>query len=277
MSSRQRSALFFFLFLLLCAPLCAAQDAASSSLHGYNAETHTYQYVTFGQYPYDSEGGIAPVLWRVLGPGIPGESDVINMEDANEFKLAGDKYPNEDMPDEAYQNVYCLMSEYIIDMVLYHDVRDEADGPALNYSDAMIFDTLNGEVISTLFTKQEQAALVSMPERGLLSVPSRKGELFRRDYGFIDEDFVKIPRRTAKGTPYAIAQGLRRIKGNSWYWTTDWRRYGSRWIVGDDGHISVSGLDREGGIRPICYIRADMLTILGGDGTMENPYQLSIQ
>ena len=277
MSFRQRTALSLFLLMLLCASLCAAQSSACDALRGYDPETRTYQYVTFGQYPYDSEGGVAPVLWRVLGPGIPGESDVINVEDANEFKLAGKKYPNEDAPDAAHMDVYCLMSEYIIDMVLYHDVRDEADGPALNYTDAMIYDTLNGEVIGTLFTEQEQSVLVSMPERGLLSVPSRKGELFRRDYGFVDEDFVKVPRRTAKGTPYAIARGLRRIKGNSWYWTTDWRRYGSRWIVGDDGHISVSGLDREGGIRPICYIHTGRLTILGGDGTIENPYQLSVQ
>ena len=86
-----------------------------------------------------------------------------------------------------------------------------------------------------------------------------------------------LPRRCTTGTPYAFAQGLRRINDKSWYWTTDWRAPGRRWIVGDNGHISVSGLDREGGIRPICYVKTDMLAIAGGEGTLENPYVLTLR
>ena len=276
MLSRRMTACFFLVILLSLALPCTAY-AAASILRGYDEATLSYQYVVFGSYPTTEEGGVEPVLWRVLGPGVPGETDVINVEEANEFKRAGDKYPNEDVLTDENRDTYCLMTEYIIDFIQYHDVRDEADGPALDYADAMIRTTLNTEVINTLFTKEEQAVLVDMPQRGLLSVPSRKGELFRRDYGFIDEDFVKLKRRCTSGTPYAMSKGMRRIMGHSWYWTTDWRRYGSRWIVGDDGHISVSGLDRQGGVRPVCYIRADQLSVTGGDGTFENPYQLSVK
>lgn len=273
------SALISVCLLLVFAPcVCCAQDAAPAVLSGYHAESYSYQYVTFGTYPYEADGTAAPVLWRVLGPGVPGGDDVICVEHADDFKIKKEKYANGDDFTDEMQDVFCLMTEDIIDALLYHDARDVIDGPALDYQDAILYDTMNSEVIGRLFTQAEQAALVDMPGRGLLSPPSRKGELFRRDYGFVNEDFTKNPRRRAVGTPYAFEQGLRHINGaRSWYWTTDWRRYGQRWIVGDDGHISVSGVDRIGGIRPVCYVHTDMLCILGGDGTIENPYQLAVK
>ena len=266
------SALLSCLLISCCTAL--AEDAAPFA--GYNAETRSYQYVTFGSYPYTEAGEAAPVLWRVLGPGVPGGDDVLVAEAAAAFNK--DKYANGDDFTAQTQDVFCLMSEYIIDTVLYHDVRDVPEGPALDYQDALIYTAMNGEIIDRLFTKEEQSVLVDMPGRGRLSPPSRKGELFRTDYGFVTEDFTKARHRPGKGTPYAFAQGLRHVYGAySWYWTTDWRRYGQRWIVGDDGHISVSGLDREGGIRPVCYVHADMLMVTGGAGTFENPYQLTVR
>ena len=259
--------------LLSC---CAALAEETVSLRGYDAETRSYQYVTFGRYPYEEDGTEAPVMWRVLGRGVPGEDDVLVQKDAAAFNK--EKYANGDDFTPETEDVYCLMTAHIIDTVLYHDVRDELDGPALDYQDALIYKTLNGEILNRLFTPEEQSVLVEMPGRGKLSPPSRKGELFRTEYGFIAEDFTKARNRPGMGTPYAFAQGLRHVNGKySWYWTTDWRRYGQRWIVGDDGHISVSGVDREGGIRLVVYVHADQLNILGGDGTGENPYQLAVR
>lgn len=257
-------------FMLLCLMPYAGALAEPAALRGYDAgQTPHYQYVTFGTYPYEKDGENAPVLWRVLGRGTPGEGDVINASNVPDTKE-----PNGDDLTGSMEDVYCLMTEYIIDFVLYHDVRDEAGGTPLDYADTLIRVYLNEELLGRMFTKSEQATLVEMPERGLLSLPSRKGELFRADYGFVAEDFVALRERRAVGTPYAYALGLKRIEGNSWYWTTDWRAAGRRWIVGDNGHISVSGLDRQGGVRPICYVHADMLEFLGGDGTPENPYHL---
>lgn len=261
------------LALMLFGGCALAQDAPFA---GYNQETHSYQYVTFGRYPYTEEGEVAPLLWRVLGAGVPGEDDVLVAEAAEAFNK--EKYANGDHFTAETQDVFCLMTEYIIDTVLYHDVRDELGGEALNYDDALIYGAMNGDIIGRMFTAEEQSVLADMPGRGKLGLASRKGELFRRDYGFADGDFTKDRRRRATGTPYAFAQGLRHINGAySWYWTTDWRRYGARWIVGDDGHISVSGLDREGGVRPVCYVHADRLKVVGGDGTIENPYQLAVR
>ncbi|MGN0776153.1 MAG: hypothetical protein ACI4MM_05675 [Candidatus Ventricola sp.] len=259
--------------LLLLAPAALAQDAPL--LRGYDSATQEYEYATFGVYPYGENGEVAPVLWRVLGWGVPAEDDVICK--SNYPNRTDKKYANADDMTQENEDVCLLMTEYIIDTVLYHPERDETDDPGLDYADAYIRSVLCTDVLNTLFTQEEQAALVEMPGRGLLSLPSRRGELFSRLYGFVEEDFVKLKTRSTTGTPYAFSRGLRRIDGNSWYWTTDWRAPGRRWIVGDNGHISVSGLDREGGIRPICYVRTGMLKIIGGDGTIDNPYQLAVK
>lgn len=261
---------FSIFFLLIC--FFSSAQADMPALRGFEKETKPqYQYVTFGTYPQGKNAEVEPVLWRILGPGMPGEGDVINESNCPNrdavLEVNGDPFTHDT------QDVYVLMTEYIIDFIRYHDKKDK-NGHPLNYVDSMMHTTLNSDVINLLFTAEEQSTLVPMPERGLLGLPTRKGELHRVDYGFVNKDFTHWPLRVTIGTPYAYAKGLRMIEGHSWYFTTDWRRYGYRWIVGDDGHISVSGVDREGGIRPVCYVHTDMLDCVGGDGTLENPYQL---
>ena len=264
---------FLLLLVLLCVSAAAAADMPA--LRAFDAEqSPQYLYVTFGLYPQGKNGEEAPVIWRVLGPGMPGESDVINAANCPDrnavLEVNGDPFTEET------QDVYALLSEYIIDFITYHPKKDK-NGKPLDYVNSQMYQTMNTEVIHRLFTAGEQSTLVEMPERGLLGLPSRKGELHREDYGFINEDFMKWKTRIATGTPYAFAKGLRNIEGNSWYWTTDWRRYGYRWINGDDGHISVSGVDREGGIRPVIYVHTGMLDCAGGAGTLEDPYRLSVK
>lgn len=263
----------FLLMLMLVS--CAAHAEEAPALRGYDTKTRKYQYATFGVYPYEKDGAAAPVLWRILGRGIAAEDDVIGRE---EYDHMAKKYANRDEFTEDNDDVFLLMTEYIIDTVLYHPVRDTADGPGLDYADTNVKNVLCSEILPRMLTPEEQQVLVEMPDRGLLSLPSRRGELFHPDYGFVEEDFTVLKRRCTTGTPYAYAQGLRKIVGDySWYWTTDWRAPGRRWIVGDNGHISVSGLDREGGIRPICYVHADMLNIAGGDGTKDSPFVLTLK
>ena len=112
------------LLMLLLTPRAMAQ---MPQLRSYDAsQAQKYIYVTFGNYFQDGYGTYGPVLWRVLGPGIPGEDDVstdgIGEED-NATKAA-----NEDVITPENADVYCLMTEYIIDFYQYNEVRDMREG-----------------------------------------------------------------------------------------------------------------------------------------------------
>ena len=266
------------LMLLLCALPLAHADA-EVKLTGFtapyvNREKSGYQYVSFGTYPYEKDGTEAPVLWRVLGPGVPGDDDVIDAANAPDKKWK--KVANTDDMSGDNADMVCLMTEYIVDMVQYNDVKDTEEGGGLDYENSMMYATLNSEVLNRMFTPEQQAVLVEMPERGKLALPTRKGELFRTDYGFPAEDFTVSKTRNTIGTPYAYSQGLRHVEGHSWYFTADWRRYGQRWIVGDNGHISVSGVNRRGGVRLVCYVHQKDLDSAGGTGTFRDPIVLTV-
>lgn len=272
------------LALLLALMPCALADMPQ--LRGYDSsQSQKYIYVTFGNYFSDGYGGYGPVLWRVLGSGIPGEDDVST--DGVDENDNSKKSANMDVITEENADVYCFLTEYIIDFHQYNEVRDTREGVPLEYKDSELYRFCtetsreldeNGQPIGLLgwlFTEDERAVLMDMPGRGLVSPPSRKGELFRLDYGFINEDFRECLRRQATGTYYAFDQGLKYIVDSwSWYWTTDRRRVGFRWIVGDNGHTSVAGADREGGVRLVCYPHTDQLECIGGTGTKDDPYQL---
>ena len=273
---RRKTALSLSL-ALLCALFAARASAAMPRLHGY-AETSSYQYALFGQYPYQAgeDAPDEPVLWRILGPGFPEAEDIVHAADAvikgNDIGVRLD----EEIPEE-YADVFCLMTEYIIDVAKYNDVRDERDGPALDYEDTLMARYMEDVLTGRLFTAEEQRALVEMPGRGLVGLPTRRGELHRVDYGFVAADFTEAPRRRTTGTPYAFSLGLKRVQGASWYFTTDWRRAGFRWIAADNGHISVAGAEREGGIRAVCYVHTDMLDCLGGSGKIDDPYIFAVR
>jgi octaprenyl-diphosphate synthase len=57
---------------------CLSCAEEQNTLRGYDTRTRKYQYASFGVYPYEKDGTPAPVLWRVLGPGIAAEDDVID-------------------------------------------------------------------------------------------------------------------------------------------------------------------------------------------------------
>lgn len=228
---------------LLFVLAASAASGEAPTLRGYDKQLK-YQYITFGAYPTEKDGTRAPVLWRVLG-----------VEDG----------------------VACLMTEHIVDFLQYHEVKDrDAENP-LQYADTLIRRTLNEQSVGEMFTPLEQVCLIEMEDgRGLLSVPTRK-ELHQVAYGFKNANYTVDKRRQARGTPYAYKRGLKVIgeTGNSWYWTTEWRRAGYRWIVGDNGHISCSGINRGGGLRAICYVEVEELRVLGGTGTREAPLKLA--
>ena len=222
---------------------CFSTAFAQAELRGYDRKQKPkYQYVAFGEYPYEADGTVRPQLWRAL-----------IVED----------------------NVAFLITETIIDFVQYHSEKDTDPENPLQYKDTLMYAFCNGELLSTLFTAEEQALLLPLSgDRGLIGLGTCE-ELQNLATGFSKAKYTEDKNRQAIGSPYAYAQGLKRIdsKGHSWFFTADWRRPGMRWIVGDNGHISCVGADRFGGVRPVIYVDLTKVECKGGDGTRENPYQ----
>ena len=232
--------------LVLLSGCLSALGQEQPELRGYDKKLR-YQYVLFGMYPTQKDGTREPVLWRVLG-----------VQDGIAF----------------------LMTEHIIDCLVYNPWADTDRYTPFLYADTMIRQTCNEQCALELFNEAERACLLEMSDgRGLLSVPS-VDELLNKAYGFLGGKYTVDARRQAVGTPYAHERGLKKhpVKGygnRSWYWTTEWRRAGARWIVGSNGHISVQTITNPGGLRAVCYARVSMLTTVSGNGTMEAPLLLA--
>ena len=222
------------LLVFSCAAACG-----EAQVRGY-VNKQGWEFVQFGQYPYEADGTPAGVLWRVL-----------KVEDGVAF----------------------MITEKVIDFVLHHTEKDKDPEQPLAYADTLMRQFCNETCVPAMFTEAERAALTEMEDgRGLLSCPTFE-ELTDTATGY-PSGKGKNQRRNAWGTPYAYAKGLKKLGSNncSWYFTATWRRLGFRWIVGDDGHISVVGADREGGLRPVIYVDLNKVDSLGGEGSREEPY-----
>ena len=224
---------------LIC--LLPAVAAAQVEVRGYE-RGNGYQYVLYGRYPYEKDGGEQELLWRVL-----------TVEDNRAF----------------------LMTEYVIDYVQYHPQKDKDPDCPLDYKDSAICHYLNTTCIDRMLTEEQRQPLFEMENgRGLLSLATTE-ELQNPQTGFSRAKYTVDKRRQAVGTPYAYQLGLRRIdrSGHVWYFTADWRRLGFRWIVGDNGHISCVGTDRFGGVRPVMYVDVTQVDCVEGAGTLEDPFR----
>ena len=131
-----------FLFRILCAALicslfCACAAADMPELRGFDSsQSQKYLYVTFGEYFSDGYGAVSPVLWRVLGKGVPAAEDVSTDLGDNDNTT---KKANVDTFTEETDDVYCLLTEYIVDFHQYNEVRDTRDGEPLQYKNSELF------------------------------------------------------------------------------------------------------------------------------------------
>lgn len=240
--------LAFLTALLLMLP-CAA--LADSPLRGY-VKGEGYQYVSLGAYPYEADGAVAPVLWRVL---------------------------------ETKDGQALLLTEYVIDV---SQVIFETDEKAIkkqtyrridSYAESDLYTHLNTTVLDTL--------LGDDPLRGALLEEEGGGRLFiltdeqflRTDYGFVNTRWNEQKSRQAVATPYALSRGLYRDRstGTSPYWVATIRsKDGVKLaLVGYNGHLSWGAYTRTNvGLR--LSVRLDMaqLRISGGAGTKEDPFLL---
>lgn len=229
----------FILALLL--PSALALDATEIS--GYS-KANGYDYVTFGSYPTDADGGVQPILWRVLRTS------------------SGEAY---------------MLSEYILFPAPVHLDYDHYDG----WENSDLFAYLNNEFLNEAFdAAQQQALLVRTEDNGLVTLITAD-EMKDASIGFATNNdrlcestaWAKAPRETVKKTLYIYSKGR---KYSPWWSRTrsDDYKHEQRRVM-DEGKLGrVSTGNQDLGVRPAITIDLKQLTIASGSGTKQDPYVL---
>ncbi len=236
--------------LLVLALLCAAAAAedAAPALRGYD-KTDGYVYLRLGSYPQTAEGGIEPILWRVL---------TVDEE-------------------KAY-----LCSEYVLFARPMHpslkEYRDVLKG---DFAQTELCHYLNTTFAADAFTEDDLAMLLPCGDYGKVFLLDA-ADMENKDIGMGKETNIKkTPGLRAWGTEYAKANGLyvfqQKYGRHSPYWarnqsTTDPRHARCTKDGGQLGHIEVAR-DNEG-VRPALYLAQGSYAITGGAGTMDDPYEI---
>ena len=238
---RNRSiSLIGFLTVLLVLCLCSNTIA----IEGYDAQKG-YQYVSFGRYPQTADGGVEPILWRVLA--------------------VTDDY------------VY-LLSEYVLFNHRVHEDYKEYEQFKGEFKRTEIFEILNGVFINEAFDTFEITYIVQDDALGRVFLVSAD-DLANKSYGFKNNK-----ARQAFGTPYAIANGLfvyrntPEARKTSPYWTrtrSEKLLSGVRCTkaAGNVGYIRCVVMNE--GIRPA--VRLSRSVVLEGTGMIGEPYHVIIE
>lgn len=233
------------LALLMVSGLALAED----SLRGYEKKSG-YVYLTFGAFPQTADGGVEPILWRVL-----------SVEDGRAY----------------------ILSEYVLAARRIHGDYKEYANKATNkktpgfngdFTRTEMSLYLNGEFTEN-FTAGELAILSPDETLGMFTLLS-SDELKDKALGFADNN-----SRKAWGTEYAKNNGLfvySSSRGNhSPYWSrtqSSTNTQGARCIKskGELGYINV--ITEDEGMRPACWLDMTKVVIASGSGTMEDPFVL---
>ncbi|MBR4711408.1 MAG: hypothetical protein IKP10_05200 [Clostridia bacterium] len=243
------------LLLLLLIPLCGLAHA--EELHGYTKE-EGYVYVTLGRYRQTRDGGVLPILWRIL---------TVDEE-------------------KAY-----LCSEYILFARPMHpDLKEYRDVLKGDFGQTELCHYLNTEFAQDAFTDEEMEMLLPCENFGKVFLLDA-ADISDRSIGMGKETNMKRegPGLRAWGTEWAIHNnGVEKNKqrlyvfqakygSHSPYWvrnqsTTDKRHARCTKDGGQLGHIEV-GRENEG-VRPALWLALDRYAIESGSGTMEDPYVL---
>ncbi len=234
------------LVLLMCmTPLLAGAEA----LRGYE-KGNGWQYVQVGQYPYEKDGTVKPVLWRIL---------------------------------EVKDGQALLLTEYIIDVqqvIFETDQRkiDNYDYRRINtYAESDLYAWLNTTALDQLMGSQPlRNALIEEPGGGKLFILTSE-QFLNTDYGFSANKWNEQKSRQTVGTPYAKARGLYVDLdiSKSPYWAAtikDVEGYRMQ-LVGYNGHLSWGGYTRTNvGLRLSIRLDLSQVKVASGEGTKENPF-----
>lgn len=222
--------------------LCVTACAEESPLRGYNKK-EGYVYLHMGQIEQTAEGEIQPIIWRVL-----------SVEN-----------------DQAY-----ICSEYILGNGRIHP--DDKEWIAFNadFSKTELWDFLNNDFAPRCFTQEELDLIVNYENLGKFYLLTG-ADLNNKEIGFGTNKL-----RKAWGTEYAKANGLfvYRVKHGkcSPYWTMTQSTaapYGARCTKaeGNVGYIRVVVMNE--GWRPVCRLDMTKLQVVGGAGTLEDPFKIA--
>ena len=245
---RARNVLIWLTILLL---LCLIPAARAETLRGYE-KGNGWHYVNFGEYPYEKDGKVAPVLWRIL---------------------------------EIENNQALMLTEYVIDtqqIIFESDEKkiEKGDYRRINsYEESDLYTWMNTVALDTLLgTSPARNALVEVPGQGKLFILTME-QYLNTDYGFSANKWDNQPTRHAKGTPYALKKrGLYKDgTGNVSYWAAGIKDVeGTRFaLVGYNGHLSWGGYTHTNvGLRMGLKLDLTDFTIQGGTGDKKDPFQL---
>ncbi len=243
-----RTLLSVMILSFTLAPVCLAGE-----ITGYNGG---YCYVEMGSYPYEADGTRRPLLWRVL-----------EAEGGRALLLT------EDIIDTS--QVIFETNQKVIENRTYRRLERFEDSDLCPY---LANDVLN----SILQGDPLMNALIERPEQGKLFLLTLE-EMTNTAFGFTAGQYGENWQhkcRSAKGTPYAIK--TRRLyedpSGYCTYWVGTLHG-GSQdyklWLVSYNGHISAGAYTRVNvGIRPAAMVDLSLITIMGGNGTKEDPFRI---
>ena len=241
-----KRALIWLLLLLCLLPLVAQgeETAPRGWLKGQG-----YQYVLLGEYPYEKDGTVQPVLWRIL---------------------------------EVQDDQMLLLTEYVIDtsQVIFETDQKVIDDHSFrrisSYAESDLYGHLNTTVLDTLLGDDPiRNTLIEEPGGGELFILNTM-QFLNPNYGFSATRWNEQKSRWAGGTPYAVERGLyTNGSKQSTYWVADIKSpegYMMQ-LVGYNGHLSYGGYTRTNvGMRLSMRLDLTRLTIVQGSGTQEEPF-----
>ncbi len=236
--------------LALCVFPAVAEDGG---IRGYEPK-QGWVYVTLGRFPQAEDGGVEPIVWRVL-----------RVEDGKAYAV----------------------SEYILINHRIHSDDKEYVAFHGDFRQTEMWDFLNGEFAEAAFTEAEFAALEDTADYGRLFLLSRQ-DLNDKTLGFGTNK-----TRKAWGTPWALAQMTHNEAHNDRVEQALYRygvKYGSHspyWTLTQSTHTYAANCTKQEGqigyicvivknegCRPACFLCLDRLEIAGGSGTLDDPFAL---
>lgn len=239
------------LMLMLC--LALALPAGAEEIRSYDKAAGGWQYAVMGVYPYEADGAMREVLWRVL-----------SVENGQALMLADQVLDAHQVINETDQAVIKARTYRRID----------------SYTDSDLCAWMNSEMVETLFPDEAFRDALVEGEFGKLYCLTTE-QFTNASIGFNRSMYGEnFPDRKATGTPYYIERGgyVDQSTKTAPYWAATIRgKTGYQLqLVGYNGHLSWGAYTRVNvGVRPALTIDLSQCQITGA-GTRAEPFLITV-